>query len=147
MNLTLSKLSYLIQSNLILWNDPHIYSPMCGHISSKAWTVPLYLSNAIFWLFTVTSLPVRLLDFLLPEMPEKKGTPSSLLNGAVQLESSGRSTKAGSKSNYRNFISILKNLPTEKKKTDNMSEGCILAFKTFTIKLNILLSTPGKCTI
>lgn len=117
---------------------------MCGHISSKAWTVPLYLSNAIFWLFTVTSLPVRLLDFLLPE---KKGTPSSLLNGAVQLESSGRSTKARSKSNYRNFISILKNLPTEKKKTDNMSEECILAFKTFTIKLNILLSTPGKCTI
>ena len=144
MNLTLSKLSYLIQSNLILQNDPHIYSPMCGHISSKAWTVPLYLSNAIFWLFTVTSLPVRLLDFLLPE---KKGTPSSLLNGAVQLESSGRSTKAGSKSNYRNFISILKNLPTEKKKTDNMSEGCILAFKTFTLKLNILLSTQGKCTI
>ena len=143
MNLTLSKLSYLIQSNLILQNDPHIYSPMCGHISSKAWTVPLYLSNAIFWLFTVTSLPVRLLDFL---PPEKKGTPSSLLNGAVQLESSGRSTKAGSKSNYRNFISILKNLPTEKK-TDNMSEGCILAFKTFTLKLNILLSTPGKCTI
>lgn len=116
MNLTLSKLSYLIQSNLILRNDPHIYSPMCGHISSKAWTVPLYLSNAIFWLFTVTSLPVRLLDFLLPEMPEKKGTPSSLLNGAVQLESSGRSTKAGSKSNYSNFISILKKLPTKKKK-------------------------------
>ena len=113
MNLTLSKLSYLIQSNLILWNDPHIYPPMCGHISSKAWTVPLYLSNAIFWLFTVTSLPVRLLDFLLPE---KKGTPSLLLNGAVQLESSGRSTKAGSKSNYSNFISILKKLPTKKKK-------------------------------
>ena len=80
----------IIKENFIRISNQ--YPPICGHISSTAYTVPLYLNRAIFWLLTVTSLPVRLLELLLLRTPVEYCDIFSTSLDETSLASSGSST-------------------------------------------------------